>query len=94
MPNVSMEQIDDILKEQFINGINSERLKEKVKMKSNKMVEILRNKILIDELINHAQVAEKSMESKKLKQRTMRWKDELLETSSHSSDESGIENHQ
>ena len=91
---MSIEQIDDILKEQFINGINSERLKEKVKMKSNKMVEILRNKILIDELINHAQVAEKSMESNKLKQRTMRWKDELLETSSHSSDESGIENHQ
>ena len=91
MPNVSIEQIDDMLKEQFINGIYSERLREKVKMKRNKVVEILRNKISIEELINYAQVAEKSMESNKPKQRTIRWKDEIPETSSHSSDESGIE---
>ena len=34
------------------------------------------------------------MESNKPKQRTIRWEDELAETSSHSSDESGIEHHQ
>ena len=45
-------------------------------------------------MINYAQVAEKSMESNKPKQRTIRWKDELPETFSQSSDEFEIDHHQ
>ena len=51
IPSFSIEQIDNMFKEQFFSGIFSESLREKVKMKSNKVVEILRNKISIEELI-------------------------------------------
>ena len=37
LPNVNIEHIDDILKDQFIYGIRNERLREKVTVKLKKI---------------------------------------------------------
>ena len=60
LPNVSLENIDDILKDQFIYGIRNDRLREKVTMKLNKINDIAKEKITMTELIRYAQVAENS----------------------------------
>ena len=69
LPNVQMEQIDDELKNQFIYGIVDDKLREKVNMKLNKVTDILKNKMTMQELIKYAQVAEKSFQKSKLKQK-------------------------
>ena len=60
LPNVSLENIDDILKDQFIYGIRNDRLREKVTMKLNKINDIAKEKITMTELVRYAQVAENS----------------------------------
>ena len=60
LPNVSLEKIDDILKDQFIYGIRNERLREKVTLKLYKINNIAKEKITMTELIKYAQGAENS----------------------------------
>ena len=61
LPYCILEHVDGILKEQFIFGIREERLGEKVTMKLNKTNDIIKQKITFTELINYAQVVEKSL---------------------------------
>ena len=58
LPNVSLENIDDILKDQFIYGIINDILREKVTMKLNKINDKAKEKITMTELVRYAQVAE------------------------------------
>ena len=60
LPNVSLENYYDILKDQFIYGIRNDRLREKVTMKLNKINDIAKEKITMTELVRYAQVTENS----------------------------------
>jgi len=65
LPNVCLEHIDDILKDQFIFGIRDERIREKVTMKLDKTNDITKQKITLTELINYAQVVDNSFIGRK-----------------------------
>ena len=70
-----MEQIDDKLKDQFIYGIADDKLRKKVNMKLNKVTDILKNKMTMQELIKYAKVAENSIQTEGNKKRPRSYRD-------------------
>jgi hypothetical protein len=52
LPRTDLNHIDDILKDQFIFGISNERVREKCIIKLNKVNDILRQQLSMEELIN------------------------------------------
>ena len=62
-PMVSLESLDEVLKENFIKGILDPRLRLKLEWKRRKMREIKNQLFTIHDLITHAKVAQQTYDS-------------------------------
>ena len=70
LPRIDVNRINDILKDQFIFGISNERVREKCTIKLNKINGILRQQLSMEELINYAQMVEKSLQNDNMTRRS------------------------
>ena len=60
---VSLESLDEVLKENFIKGILDPRLRIKLKWKQRKMLEIKNQAFTIHDLIRYAKVSQQTYDS-------------------------------